>query len=190
MPAQLGIWISLSTIVGCGDVDPPEVPQYYSKPQFRSSTLEESLLHAFGSENCIAVIRNAESVQAYRLAPGNSNAKSFDEYKTTSEAIPLPAELVEKTPTFLLKNRHDIGSALGRQPDYVVRLHFSHGDESVDVLLCFFCMILKVYQDSELVGGGNFGTIAEDLLEVVKELFPNDNEIQGLKLGHQRKPAT
>ncbi len=175
--AQLVVGTGLLTITGCEEAAPPKAGQDVT-PQL---SLEEHLLHAFGSKNGIAVIRNAESVQAYRLAPENSYAKSFDDYESTSDAIPLSGKLAERTKTCLLNNRHCIGGEKGCRPDYGVRLHFSHGDESIDVLLCFSCKILRVYQNSKLVGGGHFDTIEEELLDIVKQLFPDDDGIQALK---------
>ena len=80
-----------------------------------------------------------------------------------------------------MNNRHYVGGEKGCRPDYGVRVKFSHDDKSIDALLCFSCKILMVYQDSELLGGSHFDTIEEELLEIVKQLFPHDDKTQELK---------
>jgi hypothetical protein len=59
--------------------------------------------------------------------------------------------------------------------------HFQHEGDEVDVLLCFECAILAVYDNGRIAGGEDFDDIKSQLAAIVKELFSNDTAIQALE---------
>jgi hypothetical protein len=61
-------------------------------------------------------------------------------------------------------------------------LSFSDNNGRVDVLFCFDCDILLVFQNDRACGGANFDPAHNFLVAEIKRLFPEDGEIQGLSL--------
>jgi hypothetical protein len=83
-------------------------------------------------------------------------------------------------------DEHGVVSEKACLPDYGVLLTFRDGDHIVQIALCFQCDLFAV-----LVGGGasprrvnteeDFDFIRPQLVDIVRALFPHDNEIQALK---------
>lgn len=61
-----------------------------------------------------------------------------------------------------------------------VRLSFQSASDQVDILFCFQCDILFVYRDGEYVSGGSFDFGRPQLVELLKDHFPNEPLIQSL----------
>ena len=94
----------------------------------------------------------------------------------------LRREQVAKLRAVLLNpSSYEFEMAKGCMPDYGVRFQFVHQGREVDVLLCFGCDILAVYDRGKKVGGEDFDTARLSLAAIVKTLFPKDDAIQALK---------
>jgi hypothetical protein len=52
--------------------------------------------------------------------------------------------------------------------------------KTVDVVFCFQCDILSVYQNGVAVASEDFDPIRPALVPLMKKLFPKDGEIQSL----------
>ena len=71
--------------------------------------------------------------------------------------------------------------AKGCEPVFGVGVTFARGEQSVDVLFCFECDILAVYQGGRGVGDEDFDPARTRLVRLVKKFFPADDVIQQLK---------
>lgn len=74
----------------------------------------------------------------------------------------------------------DVAKACG-EPDYGIRFEFQHAGDSVDVLICFKCLMLGIYHNGKAVEFEDFDPIRVELTAIAKELFPDDSAIQSLR---------
>lgn len=143
---------------------------------------ENQLLEVFGSPETMATVRSAETVTAQRLVGEVDYHEKSSEYEAQGEPLSLSPDQAERLRNILL----DAGSyrfdlAKGCMPVYGVRLRFQDAaGKFVDVLLCFDCKILTVYDESGSVGGEDFDGVKDRLAELMKQLFPNDPAIAEL----------
>jgi hypothetical protein len=136
----------------------------------------------FGGEDAAAAVRDATTVEAYRLVAPSYFQQTLDKYEMASGPVPVPANLADQLKQLLLDpGSYDFTIAKGCVPDHGVRIEFVHKGRKIDVLLCFECQILSVYDNGEAVGGEDFDRINGQLVSIVKQLFPQDQVIQSLK---------
>jgi hypothetical protein len=76
---------------------------------------------------------------------------------------------------------YELEMAKGCEPVFGVGVSFMLGEQVVDILFCFECDILAVYQDGKVVGDEDFDPARTRLVRLVKKFFPDDNVIQQLK---------
>lgn len=143
---------------------------------------QNQLLDVFGSPETIATVRSAESVTAQRLVANSFHREKSSEYETQGEPVELSADQQARLKKLLLDaGSYDFESAKGCMPMYGVRLRFAGAaDKIVDVLLCFQCKTLAVYDDDHDVGGEDFDRVSDELAGLMKELFPDDPAIAEL----------
>ena len=141
-----------------------------------------NLTKVFGNSAAIDSIKSADSVNAYRLPSPSEYRASLADYKMSAGPIDVPDDQVSKLRAVLLdKSTYGWDFAKGCIPDYGVRIQFQHDSQEVDILLCFECDILLVYQNGKVVGGEDFDDGRPQLVEIVKTVFPHDEAIQSLK---------
>jgi hypothetical protein len=75
--------------------------------------------------------------------------------------------------------RRQGASACG-MPDYGVRFQFLHGQDELDVLLCFHCDHIGIFRDGQFVEQEEFNVARPALLSIVQELFPDAPVISAL----------
>lgn len=136
----------------------------------------------FGGEDAAAAVRDATTVEAYRLVAPSYFQQTLDKYEMASGPVPVPANLADQLKQLLLDpGSYDFTIAKGCVPDHGVRIEFVDGKRKIDVLLCFECRILSVYDNGQSAGGEDFDPINRQLIAIVKQLFPNDQAIQELQ---------
>ena len=136
----------------------------------------------FGSEAAATAVRNATTVQAYRLASPSFFEQTLDKYEMAAGPVAVPTKLADQLKQLLLDpGSYDFSAAKSCLPDHGVRIEFVDGKRKIDVLLCFECRILSVYDNGQSAGGEDFDPINRQLIDIVKQLFPNDTAIQALK---------
>ncbi len=136
----------------------------------------------FGGAGAAAAVRNATTVRAYRMKSPSYFAKTIDKYEMVGDPVAVPGDMAAQLKKALLNPRSYIFDAVKScEPDYGVRLEFVHNNRKVDVLLCFECRILTVYDGGRNVGGEDFDPINDQLIGMVKKLFPKDEAIQALE---------
>lgn len=141
---------------------------------------ESPLLEVFGSPGTIATVRSAEIVTAERLARASYHRSKSSDYETLSEPVELSQDQARRLKKILLDaGSYDFEMSKGCMPEYGVRLRFRDAaGEIVDVLLCFQCHTLAVYDEEGDVGGEDFDRVSDELAGLMKELFPDDPAIQ------------
>jgi len=135
----------------------------------------------FGDEDMLEVLRMPESVEAFRLKETFSEDGIPDDDGRTAGPIELDAELSEQLATLMLDpDTYEWRVSKACDPRYGVLVQFTAGDTTVEVLYCFECDILAIYVNGEFTGIGEFDHGSDQLAQVFKEVFPDDEVIQGL----------
>lgn len=142
----------------------------------------------FGGGANMRIVREATRAEAYRLAPPEGVDPQFTavsplQYEVTGGPVAASTELTELLKETLLSSAtYDLEVAKGCGfPVYGVRLSFYRGDERVDVYLCFRCSDLAVVREETAYAPADFSRGKRVLLNAVKELFPQDAEIQAIQ---------
>lgn len=130
-------------------------------------------------------VKNAAHVKVYRL-PGVDNLfdgdtiKSVVDTNTDDELSPTLAKTLRE---ILLDSASYRKSAKLCWPDYAMRIQFADGQKTVDVLFCFDCSMLKIYQNGRaVVGVQDFDPAHPRLARLAKDVFPEDAMIQSISM--------
>lgn len=147
-----------------------------------------SMSRLFGGAENMAIVREATRVEAYRVVPPPGSRPMEDfisplDFTVASEPTTVPAEMAEELATTLLSpNTYFWGAAKAcGYPVYGVKLSFFRGNDRVDVFFCFQCGDLAVTRDGEKFGIGDFSSLERPFVAAVKQLFPDDAEIQAIR---------
>lgn len=133
------------------------------------------------------VVGNAVRVEASRIERPVSDAaaEQLSNYKQLSEPIPVNASLATK----LVKALTDPNTYSYLSDDKAclfnpgVRITFEDDrGESLDVLFCFECDVIAVYRDDKCVGGEDCDDGRAGLLDIMKQIFPNDPAIHAISV--------
>jgi hypothetical protein len=162
------VFVAVYTFCGCG-------------PQ---AIVEDVKSKVFGGAPNFELLRSAPTVKACRLNHEEVGERlvEFAEYKegefvatSSTQADRFRAILVDPS-TYLLDAKKTCGN-----PIYGVRVRFEASDGVLDVNLCFKCSDLETTRDGMSLGQADFHRGRGKILQLCKELFPNDAEIQQLK---------
>ena len=124
----------------------------------------------------------ASEVHAYRLAEASFYQDELSSYKRAGEAVTVSeADRLQLRDLLLDKESYELEMAKACEPIFGVGVTFARGEQSVDVLFCFECDILAVYQDGRVVGDEDFDPARTRLVRLMKNFFPADDVIQQLK---------
>jgi hypothetical protein len=137
----------------------------------------------FGGKETHEIANSATTIRACRLKmKPDSASPATGEYEY--EAGPFLPLTAEQSTHFLKRlqspNSYEFDVAKACIPIYGVRLQCEAPEGAVDVDLCFSCNILAVRRDGKIVGGEDFDPIRPNLVQLCKQLFPDDAEIQNL----------
>ena len=142
----------------------------------------------FGGCENLRVLRDATSVEAYRLAPPIGKNPQQERtapsgFQVVSPPVLVPQDLAASLAARLTSPssyRFSIGKECG-YPDYGVKLSFTKDGQKVEVFLCFHCRELAVVKDGVTMGEADFDRAAAELIAATKRLFPDDEPIQQLR---------
>ncbi len=144
-----------------------------------------------GIENA-AIIAKPLSVKAWRTVGSlELNSPSFtldDLYRKSGEGNLVSTNLAAQLSKLLLDESsypHYSGLVIpkGCLPEPAVVVAFSDGKKNVDVFFCFECAILIIKTDENPTKIGlqtDFDPSRDKLLQVMKKIFPKDQQIQSL----------
>lgn len=152
------------------------------RPAEQPAVSSQELLAVFGSQQVIDTVHAASEVHAYRLADSSFYEDELSSYERSGEALTVSeADRLQLRDVLLDKESYELEMAKGCEPVFGVGVTFVKGERSVDVLFCFACDILVVYQDGKVVGDEDFDPARTRLVRLVKNFFPTDDVIQQLK---------
>ena len=152
---------------------------------------KESNVRALLGDRGMAIVRGATRVEVFRIV-GNAHRKPTGDPKQEIDGFPIKAVGKERGEAFarsiatvLLdeKSYPDFAKGCIIEPGVVFRLW--KGEESVDLILCFECTILKVItRDAQghpvQQASRDFDPARPALIKLARAAFPNDPEIQAL----------
>lgn len=142
----------------------------------------QELLAVFGNQQVIDTVQAASTVRAYRLADASFYQDQLSSYDRAGEAVAVSeADRLQLRDLLLDEESYELEMAKGCEPVFGVGVTFTSGEQRVDVLFCFECDILAVYQDGRGVGDEDFDPARTRLVKLVKKFFPADDVIQQLK---------
>ena len=159
--------------------------------QQRQDVAKEYISKLFGGEANIQIISAPETVQAWRTVgflrkaatDEPAPAEWADFYKKAGEPVTVERALAEELRTRLLDfktYRYDLGSKNCPRPTPGFVLTFSQGRRSVDVFFCFECNDVVVRAAGGKETFGDIDPSRNELLRLIKRIFPNDLNVQGL----------
>lgn len=141
------------------------------------------VVELYGGAVSFAILSKPDSVVAYRLSPIalESYPVAKSDFPTSKGPIAVHDVIAVKLAVALSDPRFywwDLAKLC--VPTYGVRLTFEADGRAVDVLLCFECNILAIFVDGTEIGGEDFDDIRPALVQAVKQIFPDDVELQAL----------
>jgi hypothetical protein len=147
-------------------------------------SLEPKLDAVFGNDRVRAVIAEPEAVEVYRLGPLppsiNWEEAEIKDYPVNGGPIALDTKTAHDLSMLLTDSRSYVFGAGPISAVYVphVRARFSRGSSEVWIDFDLDCARLTIHQNGHAVGGGVFGYVERDVVQIMKRLFPRDREIQ------------
>lgn len=137
----------------------------------------------YGGAEAIDTIKEAVTIHAYRLPSPSMHTPLLADYTMSEGPIEMPALTAARLRLALMSDSAylwGVAKSCG-DPDYGVRFQFQHEGDSVDVLICFKCLMLGIYHNGKALEYEDFDPIRAELVAIAKELFPDDPAIQSLK---------
>jgi len=162
-----------------------------SQAAMAAEKIDKRVAKLFGGTEGLATVSGATKAEAFRVGEYSKDRKegkkkdgkeSVGGYLVKGKAHKVDKDQLAKF-TKVFKNpetyRFDVAKACIFGPGVIVR--FTKGDSRVEVLLCFSCKELAIYVDGKETGFEDFDGAKTELVALVKEIFPDDKEIQSLK---------
>ena len=141
------------------------------------------VVELYGGAASFAILNKPDNVVAYRLTPFllESDPMTLSDFPISKGPIAVHDEIAVKLAVALSDPRSywwDLAKLC--VPTYGVRLTFEADGGALDILLCFECNILAIFSDGTEIGGEDFDYMRPVLVQAVKQIFPDDVELQAL----------
>jgi hypothetical protein len=144
----------------------------------------------FGGPENLSIVRSSDKVRIWKTAgflsteelSPQSDMSTFR--KKGGEPMTVPGSMA-KSFSEKLSNPSSYYSDSGSEksciplPGFVVG--FTRGDREIDVFLCFECDILLIQVGDTFKTEVDFDPSHNELLRVIKALYPNDDKVQALR---------
>lgn len=146
-----------------------------------------AITEMFGGEQARDIVEHPDKVEVFRLDPLperiSLDKATLADYPLSSKSVAVPETVAGQISAGLLSPVTyywgDAKKSCG-VPIFGVRLTFHRGKNRVDVLFCFKCDDLVLFQNDRLTGYKDFHPGRAIFVRAVKSLFPNDQVIQQL----------
>ncbi len=143
------------------------------------------IVQLYGGQGSVHAIQEPTRVEAFRIDPMISSASAGLErvglHKVTAGPVAVDAAgAAELADIFLAPSTYDWHSAKSCEFLPGVGLRFTRDVSRVDVALCFECDMLTIHRHGKRIGVEDFDDERPRLVALMKRLFPDDAEIQGL----------
>jgi hypothetical protein len=143
----------------------------------------------FGGPGNLQIVRSPDKVQVWktegflnRQSDSRPEQRAF--YRKGGEPKTVPSDL-SKSLTEKLSNRSsyysDTGSSKACVPMPGFVIAFTRAEGEVDIFLCFECGILAVQVGEKFKAEADFDPSHNELLRIIKTLFPDDENVQSLR---------
>lgn len=145
---------------------------------------EEKLLKIFGGQKSLEIMQQPKAVEAFRVESQLAKkdmSKEIGGYEILSgpvEVLPEHAQALAKILADPKSYHWEFAKTCEFSPGVAIRFRSEKG--TTDVLLCLSCDQVAFCQNDNIVGGEDFDDLRGPILEIVKNIFPQDAEIQGL----------
>lgn len=137
----------------------------------------------FGGRETLELIEGADRIDAYRIESGDraDGKASFGPYTVTSGPLPVGEEDAAALKKVLASTLAypPINTECEVKP--AVRIRFARGKSAEDVLFCFACSSIVVYEGDQARAPSQFSKSARRaLVRTMKHIFPSDAKIRSL----------
>lgn len=168
-----------AVLSGCSAAPPANPSSSNSEPAAKPIANVQQM---FGGKEAVGLFSRFDKAEAFRIQDSEYQ-KTIDAYTTVSGPVALDQDEGRKLANLLSDEKSylwELSKACG-DPVYGVRIRFTRGEATLDVLFCFKCDVLLAYWNGKSVGGEDFDPIQPHLVALMKSLFPQDDVIQKLK---------
>ncbi|TWT62160.1 hypothetical protein [Rubinisphaera italica] len=183
-PFGVLILLAFVVVLGCDSNNSSLTEQnpfgevYLSEEKFKKEV--------YKNEENYKIVSNAATVEAFTIDPSSQwqswGQATVEDYPIIEGPVGLNPEIASEFINFMTskKSFNVILGAKGCRPMPGVRIKFTGKVKSIDVLICFLCAHLGVFEDGELIGWGDFDCTEKRLIRLVQSVFPDDPKIQEL----------
>lgn len=156
----------------------------------RGKTVEKGAAEAFGGDEILAIVRQADKVVAHRIESDRDTYRYTGEYKVVSGSVPLSEEDGRELIATMTDPRlYDWEMAKACLPTPGIRFQFHRGGDVVDMPICLECSIFMVNYKGKPVGGQHCDAAEAKLLGLALRLFPKDASLLELKESREYEEA-
>lgn len=139
----------------------------------------------FGNVTNIATIQNATNVQAYRILPvadpKKPAKKSIIGYPVVSGPVKVSSTTAEALKKVWLSESSYTDGVYACEFSPGMVLSFIRDKEQIDLVVCLSCGEVRVLKNNALVGNIFFTPARNKVLELAKQIFPKDKQLQKMK---------
>lgn len=137
------------------------------------------LVELFGGESNFALLREATEVRAVRL-PSRETSIKHAEAVTAPSVVLSDSQRAAAVSWLADESLYSWDIASGCIPSPGVRLDFVRDQRLVSIFVCFTCGVIQTKAEGKQVGYKDGMLLAQKLLSLMKELFPQDDVLQKL----------
>jgi len=180
--AKLLLLVCCGVVGGCGvkPNDDADVRTVAPKQEPREPMF--NMMDVFGDQSLLNAVSECRSVSAVRLKQPNYEEQDQMQIAASGSRLLLNEQLsVELAKTVSEESTYASDGIKGCAPDYGIRASLNTEAGQIDVFFCFGCNILTLYKDGKHVGGRDFDPGRARLLNVFKQVFSEDEDIQALE---------
>jgi hypothetical protein len=173
----------------------PSVPRVESaRPETVSSIEDVTPEDFFGSADNLQLVKTAEAVTVFRIMPGKGDAAPKDSTRiagyacdSASSVIKGP-EVTKVVGALLNRANFDANKLCIFEPGVIVR--FANESRVLDLIICFSCREIIMYDGKAVRRPYRWGSVKLSFKDdayiafasIAKQAFPNDPQMQALKL--------
>ncbi len=134
-----------------------------------------SASNALGGVPIFQIIKNATNVTAQRVdSKKPATPDKQPELIILGEPFPVTADQAEELKKIFTTGTTYVAPSKACLFRANVRYGFATGDQKVELVLCFGCGEVEVWQDGKMVSFSPFDAAYEQLINVTKAIFPKD----------------
>jgi hypothetical protein len=133
-----------------------------------------------GDPNGLDLIHEATTVYAQRMRQKrhHENQDPRPSYDPEGGSVAVDAAISAQLKALLTApESYEWDSVKGCATDFGIKLTFVRDDDRIDIWLCLTCAIMFIVRTDGSASGANFDPSEDEMIAIVKRLFPNDPQI-------------